>query len=69
MHMDGMGGLGGGGEHERSRHEKEVCGVWVRRQIQFVVAESICHLLMVISEWTSGDWCAHVTVYVCLRYR
>ena len=34
-------GLGGGGEG--------------RRQTQFVVAESIDHLLIVVSEWTSGD--------------
>ena len=29
--------------------------------------ESVDHLLIVVFEWTSGDWCAHVTVCVCNR--
>ena len=37
----------------------------MRGQTQFgVVVEIIDHLLIVVSEWTSGDWCAHVTVCV-----
>ena len=27
-----------------------------------VVVESIDRLLIVVSEWMSGDWCAHVFV-------
>ena len=31
--------------------------------------KSIDHLLILVSEWTSGDWCAHVTLCVraCVR--
>ena len=53
-------------EHERSRQEKEAQGVWVRRQTQFDVVESISHLLIVVSEWTSGHWCVHVTLWECV---
>ena len=36
-------------------------------QTQFgVVVESINHLLIVVSVWTSSDMCAHVTVRVCV---
>ena len=38
----------------------------MRGQTQFgVVVEIIDHLLIVVSEWTSGDWCAHVIL--CVR--
>ena len=39
-----------------------------RRWTQFgvVVVEGINHLLIVVSEWMSGDWCVHVTVCVCV---
>ena len=31
--------------------------------------KSIDYLLIFVSEWTSGDWCAHVTLYAraCVR--
>ena len=28
--------------------------------------KSTDHLSIIVSEWTSGDWCAHVTVCVCV---
>ena len=41
----------------------------MRKQSQFgvVVVESIDHLLIVVSEWTSRDLCAQVTVCVCVH--
>ena len=30
------------------------------------LGKSIDHLLIVVFEWTSGDWCAHVIVCVCV---
>ena len=47
---DGGGGGGGGGEAESMRD----------------IGKSIDHLLILASEWTSGDWCAYVTVCVCV---
>ena len=43
----------------------------MRKQSQFgvVVVESIDHLLIVVSEWTSRDLCAQVTVCVCVCAR
>ena len=66
------GGVGWGGKHERSRQEKGVRGGWVRRQTQFgvgvvvVVVEGVSHLLIVVFEWTSGDWYARLCVCVCM---
>ena len=34
-----------------------------------LVVESIDHLLIIVSEWTSGDCCAHVSVCVCACVR
>ena len=31
------------------------------------LGKSIDYLLIFVSEWMSGDWCAHVTVCVCVR--
>ena len=41
----------------------------MRRQTEFGVVrvESIDHLLIVVSEWTSRDLCAQVTVCVCVH--
>ena len=62
----GCGGRGGEGD-ERFRQEKGVEGGWARRQTQFgVVVESIDHLIIVVSEWMSRDWCAHMCVCVCV---
>ena len=33
----------------------------------FDVVMSIDHLIIVVFEWTSGNWCAHVSVCVCVR--
>ena len=57
MDRDRMG-VGG---YERSRQEK---GLGVTRQTQFGVAvvKSINYLLIVVFEWTSGDWYEHVTL-------
>ena len=46
-------------------------GGWVRRRTQFggVVVEGIDHLMIVVFEWTSGDWsdaCVCVCVCVCV---
>ena len=30
---------------------------------------SIDYLYFFVSEWTSGDWCAHVTLYLSLSMR
>ena len=46
--------------------------VWVRRQTKFgvVVAQSIDHLLNVVSEWTSGDCvCVRACACACARAR
>ena len=54
-------------KHERSRQEKGARGGWMGEKIQSgAVAEGINHLLIVVFEWTSGDWCAHVSVCVCV---
>ena len=67
MHMDRdrMGG-GGGGGYERSRQEK---GLGVTRHTQFGVAvvKSINYFLIVVFEWTSGDWYEHANMYVCVH--
>ena len=59
MHMD-RDRMGVGG-YERSRQEK---GLGVTRQTQFGVAvvKSINYLLIVVFEWTSGDWYEHVNM-------
>ena len=33
-----------------------------------VVVDSIDHLIIVVFEWTSGDWCTHASVCVCVVY-
>ena len=39
----------------------------MRRQTQSgVVVESIDHLLIVVYEWTRGDWYTHVSACVCV---
>ena len=55
----------GGGGYERSRQEK---GLGVTRHTQFGVAvvKSINYFLIVVFEWTSGDWYEHVNMYVCV---
>ena len=54
------------GESMRDSGKKKRHGVggWLRRQTQFgvVVVQSIAHLLIVVSEWTSGDWCVRACV-------
>ena len=56
----------GGGGYERSRQEK---GLGVTRHTQFGVAvvKSINYFLIVVFEWTSGDWYEHANMYVCVH--
>ena len=58
----------GVGGYERSRQEK---GLGVTRQTQFGVAvvKSINYFLIVVFEWTSGDWYEHVTLCGCVYAR
>ena len=30
------------------------------------LGKSIAYLFIFVSEWTSGDWCEHVTLCVCV---
>ena len=45
----------------------------VRGHTQFgvvaVVVDSFDHLIIVVLEWTSVDWCAHVRVRACVYMR
>ena len=54
---------------DSGKKKRHGVGGWLRRQTQFgvVVVQSIAHLLIVVSEWTSGDGCALVSVCVCVR--
>ena len=62
------GGVGWAGKHERSKQEKGAQRGWVRRQTHFgvVVVEGVNHLLIVVFEWTGGDWYACLCVCVCV---
>ena len=55
---------GGGGMRDPDKRR----GLGVTRQTQFGVAvvKSINYFLIVVFEWTSGDWYEHVNMYVCV---
>ena len=59
------------GGHERSRREKMAREGREKRQFGVFVVESIDHLIIIVFEWTSGEWCrmlecVRVCVCVCL---
>ena len=60
-------GWGGGGMRDPDKRR----GLGVTRQTQFGVAvvKSINYFLIVVFEWTSGDWYEHVTLCGCVYAR
>ena len=58
--------LGLGGQENKMDIYVRKFSIWGEGENMRDLVKSIDYLLIFVSEWTSGDWCAHACVCVCL---